>query len=101
MKKATFKGAVKFALRHIPSGKFYSSARYANGFVDTPTLKNDGLDFAAMVIEQWCVDSKMVGAQTNREYYSEQYGVPMRIQDFEIVEYTLMETATKWWHSVD
>ncbi len=86
---APFKGSTKFAIRHIPTGLYYNSARYANGFVKTPSFKNNSFECERKILH-WCDDT----SADEKVWYAEQLGVPFdNWRDFEVVEFSLIETG--------
>jgi len=85
-KPADFKGSIKYAIRYIPNGKYYSSARYANFFANTPTLVSDKINLENK-IKYWCTNAWT-------KLTLEGNGIEAIPSNFEIVEYKLVETGT-------
>jgi hypothetical protein len=88
---APFKGSTKFAIRHIPTQRYYNTARYAKGFCKTPSFKVNSKELFDTIL-YWCDDTKV-----DREFYANYLGINIDYKrtDFEVVEFTLIETGTQ------
>lgn len=80
MKPATFKGSVKYAIRHVRKNQYINSARYAKNWNDTPTLSGD-----LEAVKQQC------HLLSSDPYHIKEYDVTSP-SDLEIVIFQLYET---------